>query len=152
MAWNFFVHHYQKNEERDAKYREEQGGVLYPRAGTLGGCTAHNAMITVVPHDSDWDAHRRADGRRHRGARRRCGSTSSAWSAASTSSRRSQGTSNPSGHGFNGWLDVSRVDPHDRRRRPQTVVETRSSTSLLAVRWRFWYRAASLRRIAALHR
>jgi choline dehydrogenase-like flavoprotein len=29
--------------------------VLYPRAGTLGGCTAHNAMIFVAPHDSDWD-------------------------------------------------------------------------------------------------
>jgi len=29
--------------------------ILYPRAGTLGGCTAHNAMITVYPHNSDWD-------------------------------------------------------------------------------------------------
>ena len=24
-------------------------GVLYPRAGTLGGCTAHNAMISGLP-------------------------------------------------------------------------------------------------------
>ena len=55
MAWNFFVHHYDKNEDRDEKYRKEHDGVFYPRAGTLGGCTAHNAMITVVPHDSDWD-------------------------------------------------------------------------------------------------
>jgi choline dehydrogenase len=54
MAWNYFVHHYEKDEERDDKYRKELGGVLYPRAGTLGGCTAHNAMITIVPHDSDW--------------------------------------------------------------------------------------------------
>src|SRR5262249_25235989 len=30
-------------------------GVLYPRAGTLGGCTAHNAMILVYPHNADWD-------------------------------------------------------------------------------------------------
>ena len=30
-------------------------GILYPRAGTLGGCTAHNAMILVYPHDADWD-------------------------------------------------------------------------------------------------
>ena len=29
--------------------------MLYPRAATLGGCTAHNAMIFVLPHDSDWD-------------------------------------------------------------------------------------------------
>lgn len=30
-------------------------GVLYPRAGTLGGCTAHNALIFVYPHCTDWD-------------------------------------------------------------------------------------------------
>src|SRR5258708_32540168 len=30
-------------------------GVLYPRASALGGCTAHNAMIFMYPHDSDWD-------------------------------------------------------------------------------------------------
>ena len=30
-------------------------GVLYPRAGTLGGCTAHNAMITLYPDNSDFD-------------------------------------------------------------------------------------------------
>src|SRR2546421_638578 len=28
--------------------------VVGPRAGTLGGCTAHNAMITIYPHESDW--------------------------------------------------------------------------------------------------
>ena len=39
-------------------------GVLYPRSGTLGGCTAHNAMITVYPHDADWDGIARATGDR----------------------------------------------------------------------------------------
>ena len=44
----------------DPKYREKWNnqrvdGVLYPRAGTLGGCTAHNAMIMIYPHDADWD-------------------------------------------------------------------------------------------------
>jgi choline dehydrogenase len=29
-------------------------GVYYPRAGTLGGCSTHNAMIAVLPSDSDW--------------------------------------------------------------------------------------------------
>ena len=29
-------------------------GVLYPRAGTLGGCSTHNAMISVYPFDNDW--------------------------------------------------------------------------------------------------
>ncbi|UOY03678.1 GMC family oxidoreductase [Blastococcus sp. PRF04-17] len=59
MNWSFFVRHYddQGRCERDEKYRAqpEPGGVLYPRSGTLGGCTAHNAMITVYPHDADWD-------------------------------------------------------------------------------------------------
>src|SRR5881394_4297665 len=36
MAWNFYVHHYDSNEDRDNKYVKD-GGVLYPRAGTLGG-------------------------------------------------------------------------------------------------------------------
>ena len=57
MSWNFFVRHYddQAQQDRDAKYRPEHDGVLYPRSATLGGCTAHNAMITVYPHDADWD-------------------------------------------------------------------------------------------------
>jgi choline dehydrogenase-like flavoprotein len=33
----------------------EVDGIFYPRAGTLGGCTAHNAMIFVYPHNADWD-------------------------------------------------------------------------------------------------
>ena len=62
MRWDFFVRHYASAERqrRDPKYRATFGGqpvdgVLYPRAGTLGGCTAHNAMITVYPHNADWD-------------------------------------------------------------------------------------------------
>ena len=30
-------------------------GTLYPRTGTLGGCTAHNALIAVYPHQSDFE-------------------------------------------------------------------------------------------------
>src|SRR5262249_48571982 len=63
MAWNFFVRHYgdDAQQQRDPKYCETLNGrrvdgVLYPRAGTLGGCTAHNAMIMVYPHNSDWDS------------------------------------------------------------------------------------------------
>ena len=57
MAWNFRVHDFGDDAERqpglDATGRS---GVLYPRASTLGGCTAHNAMILMVPQDSDWNA------------------------------------------------------------------------------------------------
>ncbi|MDQ4041549.1 MAG: glucose-methanol-choline oxidoreductase, partial [Actinomycetota bacterium] len=46
MRWDFFVRHYDEPEQerRDTKFVDDPGGILYPRAGTLGGCTAHNAM------------------------------------------------------------------------------------------------------------
>src|SRR5215471_12287483 len=57
MKWDFFVRHYADvhEEKSNPAYRPEHGGVLYPRAGTLGGCTAHNAMIFVYPHNADWN-------------------------------------------------------------------------------------------------
>jgi choline dehydrogenase-like flavoprotein len=62
LKWDFFVRHYasQERQQRDPKYREtwdgqRVDGVLYPRAGTLGGCTAHNAMVMIYPHNDDWD-------------------------------------------------------------------------------------------------
>jgi len=62
MSWSFFVRHYadESRQRADPNYRETHDGrlvdgVLYPRAGTLGGCTAHNAMILLYPHDADWD-------------------------------------------------------------------------------------------------
>ena len=62
LRWDYFVRHYadELRQRGDWKYADvpealRAGGVLYPRAGTLGGCTAHNAMITVYGHNSDWD-------------------------------------------------------------------------------------------------
>jgi choline dehydrogenase len=57
FRWDFFVRHYtnQEQQERDPKFVVKQNAILYPRAGTLGGCTAHNALITVYPSNSDWD-------------------------------------------------------------------------------------------------
>jgi choline dehydrogenase len=62
LKWDFWVRHYSNDEQqkKDPNYREifdgkRVDGVLYPRAGTLGGCTAHNAMIFVYPHNADWD-------------------------------------------------------------------------------------------------
>ncbi|KAK4446970.1 hypothetical protein QBC34DRAFT_144800 [Podospora aff. communis PSN243] len=73
QAWDFFVRHYDDDAQqaRDPKtsYDTPSGdvytgldpppgstikGVLYPRSGTLGGCTAHNAMVAVYPHQSDF--------------------------------------------------------------------------------------------------
>ncbi|HNP25809.1 MAG TPA: GMC family oxidoreductase N-terminal domain-containing protein [Nitrosomonas sp.] len=57
LSWDFWVKHYKNDEQQqlDSKYNEEKDGILYPRAGSLGGCTSHNAMIVVYPDDADWD-------------------------------------------------------------------------------------------------
>ncbi len=62
LKWDYFVRHYANTAQQklNPKYYErlDDGrnvdGILYPRAGTLGGCTAHNAMITLYPHNADW--------------------------------------------------------------------------------------------------
>lgn len=67
MQWDYFVEHWSDpaKAKRDPKrYEDPSGaehrrGVYYPRAGTLGGCTSHNAMITLRPHDYDWEEIRR---------------------------------------------------------------------------------------------
>jgi choline dehydrogenase len=74
LRWDIFVNHYQDQERamRDPKFTYEVGpfeyhvgpdppsgatplGILYPRAGTLGGCVTHNALIWITPDASDWD-------------------------------------------------------------------------------------------------
>jgi choline dehydrogenase len=60
MRLDHFVRHYEDEtrQELDPKYINERNqgrhGVYYPRARTIGGCTAHYAMIIIRPHDSDW--------------------------------------------------------------------------------------------------
>ena len=57
FSWAYFVRHYadQARQQRDSKFVAAQNGIFYPRAGTLGGCTAHHAMITVTADVTDWD-------------------------------------------------------------------------------------------------
>ena len=62
MRWDYFVRHYADDarQKQDHKYVADYNGkpvdgVWYPRAGCLGGCTAHNAMIMVYPHNADWE-------------------------------------------------------------------------------------------------
>jgi choline dehydrogenase len=116
MAWDYFVRHYGDDERqrRDSKFVAKHDGVFYPRAGTLGGCTAHNAMITVYPNNSDWDAIAaltgdeswRADAMRSHFERlENCGyrplsklvNTLFRW--------------NPGRRGFSGWLPTSMANP-----------------------------------------
>ena len=119
IRWDFWVRHYedQAQQARDSKYyqdftypghskAEEVDGVLYPRCGTIGGCTVHNAMITVYPHDSDWDEIRAITG-------------DDSWAAGTMRGyfeRLERCTYAPHAdprarHGTSGWLSTSKADP-----------------------------------------
>lgn len=114
MAWDYWVEHHADaaQAKRDWK-RCPDKGILYPRAGTLGGCTAHNAMIFMTPQDSDWKGIEELTGDeswapeamvrwqhkveqcRHRPLRRLL----------------AQMGRDGSGHGWDGWLPVERAMP-----------------------------------------
>ena len=126
LSWGFWVRHYpqeqQNQQEQDDKYYYDYprdsgnvvNGVWYPRAGTLGGCTAHNAMIMVYPHNKDWNDiadmmddpswkaanmrryFQRLEDCRHRPVWR-CLQRLLGW--------------NPTRHGFGGWLTVEKALP-----------------------------------------
>jgi choline dehydrogenase len=120
MKWDFFVRHYANLEQqrRDEKYRQvwdgdPVDGVLYPRSGTLGGCTAHNALITVYPHNADWDEIAAATGDR-------------SWSAENMRRHFERLENchhrlpyrwlaklgiNPTRHGWKGWLQIEKAIP-----------------------------------------
>jgi choline dehydrogenase len=120
MRWDYWVRHYADDarQERDLKFvREYEGktvdGIWYPRAGCLGGCTAHNAMITVYPHNEDWDnlakltgdASWRADNMRKYFERlENCQYRPAERALARLGV-------NPSRHGFDGWLDTEITIP-----------------------------------------
>ncbi|KAH8895594.1 GMC oxidoreductase [Thozetella sp. PMI_491] len=119
MSWDYYVQHFSNLtiQKRDSKmtYDTPAGdkyiglnppagsiprGILYPRAAALGGCSAHNALITVYPHQSDWDGIADLTG-------------DSSW--VSTNMRKyfqrlENCTYLPNsvvGHGFSGWLTTS---------------------------------------------
>ena len=118
MKWDFFVDHYSENPERDEKFvngnSSDRRGILYPRAGTLGGCTAHNAMITIYPHNQDWndiasltgDLSWRAENmRRYFQKMENCHHR-----PIFRLLHRLTGV-NPTRHGFGGWLGVEKAVP-----------------------------------------
>jgi choline dehydrogenase len=113
IAWNYYVQHYPDAAEQQRDPKLTPAGILYPRAGTLGGCTAHNAMILIRPQDSDWDGiadltgdpgwratkmqryWRRLENCQHRPI----------WRALAPIGI------DPTGHGWNGWLTTEKAMP-----------------------------------------
>lgn len=119
LAWNFFVRHYADDERQKQDFKltyttpdggEYTGlnpppgssikGVLYPRSGTLGGCTAHNAMIAVYPNQEDFDYIASLTG-------------DSSWSASNmrqyfVKMERNEYLQSLGslGHGYTGWLGI----------------------------------------------
>ena len=124
LAWNFFVRHYENDDRQKLDFKltyttpdgaEYTGldpppgstikGILYPRAATLGGCTAHNAMIAAYPDRDDFDNIASSTG-------------DSSWSADNMrqyfvkleKNEYLQSLISP-GHGYNGWLGVDVTPP-----------------------------------------
>ncbi len=113
MAWHHYVSHFDDPGQAQLDSKSTPAGILYPRAGALGGCTAHNAMIFMLPGDEDWDGLAALTG-------------DSAWSAKAMRPYRglvercrhrpfqrllSWFGLNPSGHGWQGWMPVERAMP-----------------------------------------
>lgn len=113
FCWNQYASHFDDAASARQDPKAEDGQVLYPRAGALGGCTAHNAMIFLLPSDSDWDQLASDTG-------------DSSWSAQAMSRHRKQVERcrhrpfwrllaylgiDPTRHGWDGWLPVEKAVP-----------------------------------------
>ncbi|KAL1799329.1 hypothetical protein ACET3X_003366 [Alternaria dauci] len=122
IRWDYFVKHFDDEEEmkKDTKLTYELAdgtrytganppagakplGVLYPRVGSLGGCTVHHALITVYPYESDWKGIQAITG-------------DDSWAPSNmrkyyTRLERARYLPNSvAGHGFSGWLETSLTD------------------------------------------
>jgi choline dehydrogenase-like flavoprotein len=143
IRWDFFVRHYADDERqrRDTKFTPERDGVLYPRAGTLGGCTAHNALIFVYPHNEDWDSIARLTG-------------DPSWKAANMRAyfeRLEECRHRPvyrwlkklgvnlTRHGFNGWLAAEKAIPRaalKSRNLRRVIIKSAKAACKSDSRWR----------------
>jgi choline dehydrogenase len=133
LRWDFWVRHYadEQQQAKDPAYRTEHegqrvDGVLYPRAATLGGCTAHSAMILVYPSNADWnqladltgDASWRGERMRSYFERlERCEHRGDEKLASRLGA-------NPSRHGWKGWLqtEVAPIEPVIKDRNMRKVI------------------------------
>ncbi|KAK4206883.1 GMC oxidoreductase [Rhypophila decipiens] len=124
--WDFFVRYHAEDEIAHAHdyftWRRSDGsyhvgregpaddpgasrlGIYYPRSGTLGGCSMHNAGASVKPQNSFWDGIANLTGDdswNHTNMQRY-------FEQFENNTYLSQGTP---GHGFDGWLQLSTPNP-----------------------------------------
>ncbi len=165
MKWDFFVDHYsdQARRERDPKYRKDWAGVteppkdpdfgaggrpdlsvgpnkkaegvLYPRYSALGGCTAHNAMITVYPHNADWDYIQTLTGDKSWSAenmRRYFQRLENCHHRPVWRFLRKLGL-NPTRHGFHGWLQTEAALPLKALKKDKALIKTVLKSALEAI-------------------
>ena len=138
LSWEFFVKHYAKPAQPDSKWDAAHQGIFYPRTATVGGCTMHNAMITLCGPGADWDAIARLTGdrswcsarmRRYFEKLERCG-----YAEPPGAERRSvlgwlarlfglPVARNPGRHGYAGWLTTTVVDPTIGCRDPELIAQ-----------------------------
>jgi choline dehydrogenase-like flavoprotein len=115
IAWDFYVRHYADDAQQALDWKLQPQGIFYPRCGTLGGCTAHNAGIFVFPDDADWNAiadltgdtswharHMRRYQRRLEDCRHR-----PVWRFLHRFGI------DPTGHGWSGWLPTEHAKPRE---------------------------------------
>ena len=125
ISWEYFVRHYDDlaQSRRDSKWVEDRKGIFYPRATGIGGCTVHNAMVTLSGPADDWDAiaslvdDRSWNSERMRGYFERLENCH--YARPGYVGRRGLGwvydllakiRGNRGRHGFSGWLDTSWPD------------------------------------------
>ena len=110
LSWEYLVEHYsdpnrQKQDSKRCPNSSISGcsgktGVFYPRGSTVGGSGSVNAMISVLPHDSDWNNIANITG-------------DSSWNASNMRNyfkrveRNIYGRDEASEHGENGWLSIN---------------------------------------------
>lgn len=116
IAWDYFVRHYADDaqQRRDPKCcfdGERIKGVLYPRAGVLGGCTAHNAQILIYPDNEDWDRIARDNADPSWSSDRMRQWFEKLECCEHRGGARLLGGLSPSRHGWDGWLSTEKSIP-----------------------------------------
>jgi choline dehydrogenase len=127
VAWNYYVRHYadETQQRADSKYVSAKGGIFYPRASTIGGCSVHNVLVMLEPNDSDWDNIAAVTGNEtwlsqymrpyfHR------------MEQCRYVVRPSDGGVDPQDHGFDGWQPTEMLDTSIFTADPQlnTILQT----------------------------